>query len=165
MPVSKVCGENESDPMKEVWRESWIHMKVYNASDVWVGASGIWLSRNQDQYPRKWCFRKMKAQGKSLDNYVLSSTKEAWESCLNFLKTGNLPFRENNSHAVSILTILDQQHSLSNGTLFRLLYFFKLTHIKESREELDSISQIVQLFPSGLELRSALTQLTPFKWR
>ena len=68
LPVSKVSGENESDPMKEVFRESWIHVSVYNAPDIWVGASGIWLSRNQDQYPRKWCFRKMKAQGKSLDN-------------------------------------------------------------------------------------------------
>lgn len=49
LPVSKVYGENESDPMKEVFRESWIHVKVYNASDTWVGASGIWLSRNQGE--------------------------------------------------------------------------------------------------------------------
>ena len=41
LPVSKVYGENESDPMKEVFRESRIHVKVYNASDIWVGARGI----------------------------------------------------------------------------------------------------------------------------
>lgn len=44
--------------------------------------------------------------------------------------------------------------------LFRLLYFL-INSYKKKAEELDSISQIVQLFPSGLELRSALTQLLP----
>lgn len=40
-PVSKVYVEDDSDPIKKVCRGCWIHVKVYNVSDIWIDASRI----------------------------------------------------------------------------------------------------------------------------